>query len=88
MDAALRALILKIIAEQLGVSEDYLEKKQDSTLGELGFDSLDCVEIVMQIEDESGLELEEDKLRAGDEVTLAQFIEDLANQLTAKGWKP
>ncbi|QDU26086.1 Acyl carrier protein [Anatilimnocola aggregata] len=45
--------MLRIVAEQLGVSVEQL-LRENRTLDELGADSLDVVELVMELEEESG----------------------------------
>lgn len=64
--------IAKIIAERTG--RDVSEVKLESTFAELGIDSLDTVEMVMQLEDAVGLEIELDQKveTVGD---LVKFIE-------------
>lgn len=54
--------ILQLIAEQFGKDVDELD--DDMTfVDDLGADSIDMVDLVMNIEDEFGIELEEDHLR-------------------------
>jgi len=48
--------IKKIIAEQLMVEEDEITPEA-SFIDELGADSLDTVEMIMEIEDEFGIEI-------------------------------
>jgi acyl carrier protein len=48
--------IAEIIAEHLGLAADSISR--DSSLEDLGIDSLDTVEMVMQLEGELGVELE------------------------------
>ncbi|MBQ7355029.1 MAG: acyl carrier protein [Clostridia bacterium] len=48
--------LLTIIAEYLG--KDVAEIEADSTFEDLGLDSLDIAELVMQIEDELGVTIE------------------------------
>lgn len=48
--------VAKILAEQKEI--DRSEIRPESTLEELGLDSLDTVELVMQFEDEFGVTLE------------------------------
>jgi len=64
--------IAKYLAEQLDMSAD--EITADTTLESLGVDSLDTVEMVMDLEDELGVELElEEKIATVGE--LVAFIE-------------
>lgn len=48
--------IAKVIAER--TDRDISEIKMESTFSELGIDSLDTVELVMNLEDEIGIEIE------------------------------
>ena len=65
--------VAKIIAERIEC--DPSEIKRDSTFRDLGIDSLDTVDLMMNLEDEIGIELELDqKLETvGD---LVDFIEN------------
>lgn len=51
--------IAKIIAERTGC--DVTAVKPESTFAELGIDSLDTVELLMNLEDEIGVEIELDQ---------------------------
>jgi acyl carrier protein len=64
--------IADIIAEHLGCPADSVSR--DSTFEDLGIDSLDTVEMVMQLESDLGIELEiENKLATVGE--LVDFVE-------------
>ena len=64
--------IAKYLADQLYLSAD--EITADTTFESLGVDSLDTVEMVMDLEDELGVELElEDKIATVGE--LVAFVE-------------
>jgi len=64
--------IAKYLAEQMDISVDDITP--DTTFESLGIDSLDTVEMVMDLEDELGVELElEDKVNTVGE--LAAFVE-------------
>ena len=65
--------IAKIVAERTGV--DVAEIKPESRFAELGIDSLDTVELLMNLEDEIGIEIELDRKveTVGD---LDKFIQD------------
>jgi acyl carrier protein len=64
--------ITAIIAEHLGCSADSISR--NSTFEDLGIDSLDTVEMVMQLEGDLGIELElENKLSTVGE--LVEFVE-------------
>lgn len=49
--------IKKVISEQLGVGEE--EIKMETTFEELGADSLDLFQVVIELEEEFGIQLEE-----------------------------
>ena len=51
--------IAKVIADRTGC--DAASVKPESTFTELGIDSLDTVELLMNLEDELGLEIELDR---------------------------
>lgn len=51
--------VAKIIAER--TSRDISEVQMESTFAELGIDSLDTVEMMMQLEDAIGIEIELDQ---------------------------
>ena len=64
--------IAKIVAERTGC--DVADIKPDSKFFELGIDSLDTVELLMNLEDEIGIEIELDhKVETIDD--LDQFIQ-------------
>lgn len=52
--------VKKILADHLEMDE--AEINADTTLDELGVDSLDAVEIVMELEDEFGIEIQSDEI--------------------------
>ncbi len=56
--------VVAIIADQLGITPNDI--KEDSSLENLGADSLDRVEIVMNIEEQFGIEISDD---AADTIT-------------------
>ena len=51
--------VIKILADHLEMEESEITK--ETTLDELGVDSLDAVELIMEIEDEFGIEIETDE---------------------------
>ena len=64
--------IAKIVAERTGC--DVADIRPDSKFSELGIDSLDTVELLMNLEDEIGIEIELDhKVETIDD--LDQFIQ-------------
>lgn len=52
-------VIAKIVSERTGC--DVTKVKPESTFAELGIDSLDTVELLMDLEDEIGIEIELDQ---------------------------
>ena len=51
--------VRKIVCEQLGVSNDEVNK-DSSFVDDLGADSLDTVELIMEFEEEFGIEIPDD----------------------------
>ena len=51
--------VKKIVAEQLGVKEEEVTNEA-SFIDDLGADSLDTVELIMQFEEEFGIEIPDD----------------------------
>lgn len=69
--------IAKIIADRTDC--DVADIKPESTFAELGIDSLDTVELLMDLEDEIGIEIELDqKIETVDD--LDKFIQAKNNQ--------
>ena len=69
--------IVDYLAEQMGLNKEDI--CADTTFESLGIDSLDTVEMVMELEDELGIELDlEDKIATVGE--LAEFVEAKRNQ--------
>lgn len=66
--------IAKIVAERTGC--DVSAVKPESTFAELGIDSLDTVELLMNLEDEIGVEIELDQK--------VETIADLDNFIQSK----
>ncbi len=64
--------IAKLIADR--TDRDVSEITMDSTFAELGIDSLDTVELLMNLEDEIGMEIELDQ-KVATVGELIQFIE-------------
>jgi len=58
--SAVEAKVKKIIAEQLGISEDEITPDA-SFVEDLGADSLDLVELVMALEEEFGKEISDEE---------------------------
>lgn len=66
-------MIAKIVSERTGC--DVADIKPESTFSDLGIDSLDTVELLMNLEDEIGMEIELDqKVETIDD--LDQFIQN------------
>ena len=69
--------IKKVISEQTGIDES--EIKMESTFTEdLNIDSLDMVELVMELEEEYGIEIEED------DADKIKTIADVVNYINSK----
>ena len=66
--------IKKIVADHLDI--DVEEIQNDSTFEDLGIDSLDAVEIMMELEDEFGMEL--------DASEMGQTVNDLAAYIDSR----
>ena len=60
MSASIEQKVKAIIAENLGVSEDEI-KTTSSFIEDLGADSLDIVELVMQMEEEFEVEIPDEE---------------------------
>ena len=69
--------LAKFAAKQLDL--DLAEITPDSTFESLGIDSLDVVEMVMDLESELGVELEMEDQKITTFGELAQFIESKVN---------
>ncbi len=64
--------IAEILAEQLGISKDKIKLESD-IVKDLGADSLDVVELLMTLEDNTGKTIPEDM------VTEVKTVEDVVN---------
>ncbi len=69
--------LVDYISRQMDI--DAAEIKPDSTFESLGIDSLDIVEMVMDLESELGVELEMEDQKITTLQELADFIESKAN---------
>ncbi len=69
--------VAKVIANR--IDRDPSEIKMEDTFTELGIDSLDTVELVMNLEDEIGIEIELDQ-KVETIADLVAFIESKKNQ--------
>lgn len=66
----------EIVARVLELSEDVAEKLDgDADLTELGLDSMTCVEVVVNLEDEFGIEVGEEDLLVENMSTIARLKE-------------
>lgn len=71
MTPAQSAAIRQILAAQFARSVDSIAPTM--TLDDLDCDSLDCIEIIMTIEDEFGIDIDDEKLAAAGYMTVEQF---------------
>ncbi len=69
-------MIEKILAEQLGISEDAI-KDESNFMEDLGADSLDIVELVMSIEEEFDIEITDE------EAETIKTVKDLKEHIEA-----
>lgn len=69
--------VAKILAEQLGISQSEITAESD-IVKDLGADSLDVVELLMTLEDNTGKTIPEDKVTelktVGDVVTMLESL--------------
>ncbi len=68
--ASVEEKVKRIIVDQLGVDEDEV-KPESSFVDDLGADSLDVVELVMALEEEFGLEINDEDAEKISTVTQA-----------------
>lgn len=67
-----------IISEELGVEEDIIKLESDLS-EDLGADSLDAIELIMEIESQFDVEI------ADSEATKIKLVSDIVNYLEAQG---
>ncbi len=67
-----------IIAEELGIEEDTIKLESDLT-DDLGADSLDAIELIMEIESQFDVEIDDS------EATKIKAVSDIVNYLEAQG---
>jgi acyl carrier protein len=72
--ASVKERVIEIVAEQLGVNKDQITP-ETSFVQDLGADSLDTVELVMELEEEFGINIPDD---AAEKIqTVGQAIEHI-----------
>ena len=72
--ASVEERVIEIVAEQLGVSKDQIAR-ETSFVNDLGADSLDTVELVMELEEEFDINIPDD---AAEKIqTVGQAIEHI-----------
>jgi len=59
--AEIEEKVIAIVAEQLGVAEKSEISRETSFVADLGADSLDTVELVMELEDEFGMNIPDEE---------------------------
>ena len=80
--AEIEAKVKKIVAEQMGVSEDEITR-ETSFVNDLNADSLDTVELVMEFEDEFEMSIPDDEAEKIQTVGMA--IDHIKNYLENAG---
>lgn len=60
MDSTIKDKVIKVVCEQLGVNEDKVSE-ETSFINDLGADSLDTVELVMELEDQFELNIPDEE---------------------------
>ncbi len=69
-------MIRKILAEHLGIDQDGIKPEQD-IMKDLGADSLDIVELVMEVEEQYGIDIpDEDAEELKTVGDIEKYIED------------
>ena len=77
---SIRDRVIEIVCEQMGASKDKVSE-QTSFINDLGADSLDTVELVMEFEDEFDLNIpDEDAEKIGTVGDAIKYIESHAQQ--------
>jgi acyl carrier protein len=80
LNMTLEEKVITIIVEQLGVAQDEC-KLEASFIDDLGADSLDLVELIMEMEENFGIEI------ADAELEKIRTIQDVIDFLKSKGVK-
>ncbi len=80
--ASVEERVIDIVAEQLGVSKDVI-KRETSFVNDLGADSLDTVELVMELEEEFDISIPDD---AAEKIqTVGQAIDHISQTVDSDG---
>lgn len=80
--ASIEERVIDIVAEQLGANKDQI-KRETSFINDLGADSLDTVELVMELEEEFDINIPED---AAEKIqTVGQAIDHIEKVVEEKG---
>lgn len=80
--ASVEERVIEIVADQLGVGKDQITR-DTSFVNDLGADSLDTVELVMELEEEFDINIPDD---AAEKIqTVGQAIEHIEKAVDAKG---
>jgi acyl carrier protein len=78
--ASVEERVIDIVAEQLGVSKDQITR-DTSFVNDLGADSLDTVELVMELEEEFDINIPDD---AAEKIqTVGQAVDHIKNAVTS-----
>ena len=79
--ASVEERVVDIVAEQLGVSKEQISK-ETSFVNDLGADSLDTVELVMELEEEFDINIPDD---AAEKIqTVGQAVEHIGKAIAEK----
>jgi acyl carrier protein len=80
--ASVEERVIDIVAEQLGVSKDQINR-DTSFVNDLGADSLDTVELVMELEEEFDINIPDD---AAEKIqTVGQAIDHIQSAVEGSG---
>lgn len=74
--------VIEIVSDQMGVSKDQITK-ETSFINDLGADSLDTVELVMELEEEFDITIPDEK--AEEIQTVGQAVSYIEEHLKTKG---
>ncbi len=78
MGSSIRDKVIKIVSEQMGQSEDKVSETT-SFINDLGADSLDTVELVMELEEEFDINIPDD---AAEKIqTVGQAVDHIAQTI-------